>query len=235
MSTPKDTTKKRKPLTPEQTVRQRARQAAWRIRHREETRARSAVYRSLHREDIQQYNAVRRLSQGEAERAYHAVYNATHQDQRRAGNQAYRAAHGEEIRAADRARYAANPEKKRAASRKRRETFPEETRIAKAAWAKAHPEKKYAASQRRRAAKRNAPLNDFTAAQWIALQAACDHRCVYCGKRAKGHLTQDHLTPLAEGGSHTLSNILPACRSCNCRKQAGPVLVPVQPVLLLSA
>jgi hypothetical protein len=88
---------------------------------------------------------------------------------------------------------------------------------------------------RRRAHKRHVPINDFTAAQWKEMQAIYDHRCVYCGKRAKGHLTQDHLTPLSKGGSHTAINILPACRRCNSQKRAGAVLRPVQPLLLTIA
>ena len=86
-----------------------------------------------------------------------------------------------------------------------------------------------------RARKANAPINDFTAAQWREMQGAYDHRCAYCGKRAKGKLTQDHITPLSKGGSHTVSNIVPACRSCNSQKHAGPPLTQVQPLLLTIA
>jgi 5-methylcytosine-specific restriction endonuclease McrA len=99
-------------------------------------------------------------------------------------------------------------------------------------WAQANPEYDRAKKQQRRAAKANAPLNDFTAFQWRSMQEHYNHRCVYCGKRAKGKLTQDHITPLKKGGSHTLSNIIPACRSCNSKKYTGPPLSPVQPLLL---
>ena len=98
-----------------------------------------------------------------------------------------------------------------------------------------HPEQWLEYGSRRRARKKGAPRNDLTAAQWHEIQVAYDHRCVYCGKRVKGHLTQDHLTPLSKGGSHTVSNIVPACGRCNRKKQAGPPLIPVQPLLLTLA
>ena len=46
-------------------------------------------------------------------------------------------------------------------------------------------------------------------------------------------LEMDHITPLSKGGDHTASNIVPCCRSCNAKKGTGPVLKPVQPMLLL--
>lgn len=85
----------------------------------------------------------------------------------------------------------------------------------------------------RRARKAHAPVNDFTAQQWRDMQAAYDHRCVYCGKRCKGKLTQDHITPLSKGGSHTLTNIVPACKNCNSKKHDNVAPIPVQPLLLL--
>jgi 5-methylcytosine-specific restriction endonuclease McrA len=82
-----------------------------------------------------------------------------------------------------------------------------------------------------RARKKAAPINDLTAAQWQAIKAHYGHRCVYCGTKSQ-RLTQDHLTPLSKEGAHTLSNVVPACRSCNSRKFTGPVLKPVQPLLI---
>ena len=88
-----------------------------------------------------------------------------------------------------------------------------------------------AAQQRHRALKKRSPRNDFTAKQWAEVKAHYGHRCVYCGRQMH-RLTMDHITPLSKGGAHTLSNIVPACASCNARKHAGAPLVPVQPLLL---
>ena len=85
---------------------------------------------------------------------------------------------------------------------------------------------------RRRARLANALINDLTAEQWEIIKEIYGHRCVYCGKKSK-RLTQDHLTPISHQGSHTFSNVVPACKSCNSKKHAGPVLCPVQPLLLL--
>jgi len=87
---------------------------------------------------------------------------------------------------------------------------------------------------RRKARLLNAPLNDLTKEQWREIKAAYDYRCVYCGHK-QAHLTQDHITPLARGGSHTLANVVPACGSCNSRKRLGSPIVPVQPLLLTIA
>lgn len=40
--------------------------------------------------------------------------------------------------------------------------------------------------------------------------------CVYCGEREE--ITVDHVIPLSRGGEHAVSNLLPACRSCNSSK-----------------
>lgn len=52
---------------------------------------------------------------------------------------------------------------------------------------------------------------------WKALCRRFGHRCAYCGEKLP--LTMDHVVPLVRGGSNFIGNILPACRSCNCRKQ----------------
>ena len=165
----------------------------------------------------------------------------------RAQQRAHYAANKAVIRAQAKARYAANPERERqysanyrAANRERtnavvrawRAAHPDKAKAVGKAWAAAHPEAVHAARRRRAARVRGAPVADFTAEQWIALQHAFDHRCAYCDRRRKGRLTQDHITPLSQGGAHTASNIVPACASCNSKKHTGPPLRPVQPVLL---
>lgn len=83
------------------------------------------------------------------------------------------------------------------------------------------------------ALKNGAVISNFTAIQWREMQEHYNHRCVYCNKRSKGRLTQDHITPLSKGGNHTLSNVVPACQSCNSKKYVGPPLKPIQPLLIV--
>lgn len=48
-------------------------------------------------------------------------------------------------------------------------------------------------------------------------------KCVYCGATASSSdsaLHLDHLTPRSEGGKDVASNLVLACRSCNCRRHA---------------
>jgi len=59
-------------------------------------------------------------------------------------------------------------------------------------------------------------VHDLTEAQWEALQDAWGG-CAYCGA-AGGALQKDCLLPISRGGRYTLSNVVPACRSCNASK-----------------
>ena len=119
-----------------------------------------------------------------------------------------------------------------ASCRKWNHNNPEKINAHSRQWKRKNPANGIAAGNRRRARKRATAINDFTAAQWLEMQAAYDHRCVYCGTRRKGNLTQDHIIPLSKGGNHTRSNIVPACRSCNSKKGTGKPLAPVQLLLL---
>ena len=97
-------------------------------------------------------------------------------------------------------------------------------------WRRNNPDRANAIRNRHRDARRGAAIVDLTYEQWVEIQAAWGHRCAYCHKKTK--LTMDHLTPVSEGGNHTASNIVPACRSCNAKKHTGPVPTPIQPLLL---
>ncbi len=125
-----------------------------------------------------------------------------------------------------------HPERHRRSGAKYRAENPGESAQRVRTWRKNHPKENAASKKLARARKAHAPVSDFTHAQWVMVQEVFDHRCIYCHKRAKGHLTQDHITPLSKGGSHTLTNIVPACRSCNSKKSTGPPLIPIQPLLL---
>ena len=74
---------------------------------------------------------------------------------------------------------------------------------------------------KRRDAKRRANLRltdcNVTADEWFLILEKYQNKCVYCGKESE-MLTMDHFVPLAEGGTHTKENVVPACRSCNSSK-----------------
>lgn len=58
--------------------------------------------------------------------------------------------------------------------------------------------------------------HDLDAAQWDALIDAWGG-CAYCGVGDQP-LQKDCVQALSRGGRYTLSNIVPACRSCNASK-----------------
>jgi 5-methylcytosine-specific restriction endonuclease McrA len=61
-----------------------------------------------------------------------------------------------------------------------------------------------------------AVVHDLTDGQWRALQDAWGG-CAYCGA-ADRPLQKDCLLPISRGGRYTLSNVVPACGSCNASK-----------------
>ena len=106
------------------------------------------------------------------------------------------------------------------------------------AWRQRNPEKEKARYTRANVKKRQRidamSVHDLTAEQWHEILVTYKFRCIYCGQKSK-NLEQDHLTPLSKGGNHTAQNIVPACRSCNAKKNDKNVPIPVQPVLLTEA
>jgi len=123
------------------------------------------------------------------------------------------------------AKYAANNKPK--INARRRASYAEDpTRV------KSEAAKRYATR------KGNPDDGTLTPEAWEMIKAAYDYRCVYCPPncrwcRTKTHvLTRDHITPVVKGGANSIQNIVPACRSCNGRKQDGPAPFLIQPLLL---
>ena len=73
-----------------------------------------------------------------------------------------------------------------------------------------------ARAARKRQRRMDAVEHDLSDAQWAALQASWGG-CAYCGA-SKRPLQRDCVLPLSRGGRYTLTNIAPACRSCNTSK-----------------
>ena len=57
-----------------------------------------------------------------------------------------------------------------------------------------------------------------TGIEWKALLLFCGNKCAKCGAAEK--VTRDHIRPIYQGGTDSISNIQPLCPSCNYAK--GP-------------
>lgn len=72
--------------------------------------------------------------------------------------------------------------------------------------------------------------SDRPTGQWIrsdlrlAIYLRDEFHCVYCGKNLHGvdpfDITLDHIKPFSMGGSNNPSNLITACRYCNCARGA---------------
>lgn len=62
------------------------------------------------------------------------------------------------------------------------------------------------------------PLQQPTPSQLLTRWAQFGHRCAYCN--ASGELELEHVVPISKGGLHHISNIVPACHSCNSNKRS---------------
>lgn len=90
-------------------------------------------------------------------------------------------------------------------------------------WRAQNPDLVRSIQNKHRAKKAKALIADFTEAQWQQLLEANGERCAYCGTEDT-EICRDHAVPLAVGGDHTLTNIVPSCRVCNSRKHTKTTL-----------
>lgn len=60
----------------------------------------------------------------------------------------------------------------------------------------------------------------------LAIYIRDNFSCGYCGKSLKQadpfDITLDHLVPRVSGGSNESTNLITACRACNCSRQDKP-------------
>jgi 5-methylcytosine-specific restriction endonuclease McrA len=71
-------------------------------------------------------------------------------------------------------------------------------------------------SRKRKQVQKSLPTG-FTLADWKAALAFFDHKCAYCRTPlTKAH--REHFIPVTAGGGYTKDNIVPACPSCNHKK-----------------
>jgi 5-methylcytosine-specific restriction endonuclease McrA len=122
---------------------------------------------------------------------------------------AYRAANHQRTLERRRSYYYANKEEQKRQMRK---------------WYQANKERVKEIVRRRKAMQRSSRrqcLSPLTLNQKIYRFQLWGNSCAYCGSAKK--VTVDHVMPLYQGGHDQIDNVVPACLSCNCSKQARPV------------
>lgn len=110
-----------------------------------------------------------------------------------------------------------NPEKRRESVHKSYEKHKEEKLAYSKKWRMENNDKRIFYEKSRRARIYGAEINDFNKRQWEEVLSEHGNFCHYCG-RDDVRMTMDHVIPLSKGGNHTKSNIVPACLSCNSKK-----------------
>ena len=113
-----------------------------------------------------------------------------------------------------RARYKANPEPYKAQATKWAKDNPEWKAKTDRAYQLNNPHVYRATKQRRKIRKAQNGEYKITAKEWQKLYSS---PCLYCG--SKTNIQADHVIPIARGGIHGISNLVPACQSCNASKR----------------
>lgn len=62
----------------------------------------------------------------------------------------------------------------------------------------------------------------ITGDEWLECLEYFDNACAYCGSTS--NITRDHIEPVSKGGLNLISNIVPACKSCNSSKRNKPLV-----------
>lgn len=153
---------------------------------------------------------------------YQRAYYLEHHEEKIAASKAWRENNRERDRERARSWASRNPQKRAEITSRFYEKHDHVALVN--AWRKANPEKFRRLARRslvhRRARLANAS-GSWTNEQWFQRCAFYGWRCFYCKVQlSELTITVDHRIPLSRGGSNWPSNLVPACKSCNCKKGA---------------
>lgn len=174
----------------------------YRAENREAKAARDKAYQQKHRDKIAEYQKAYRQENSQAASEY---------------QREYRKEHREALIEYGREYYKANRHKRAEYSREYYRQNREMVLASIERYRKLNPDKWLEAQRRRRAAVRGATVVRFSAADLDSRMSYFGYKCWMCSGPFE-HV--DHVKPLSKGGSHMLSNLRPACRSCNSSKSA---------------
>jgi 5-methylcytosine-specific restriction endonuclease McrA len=144
------------------------------------------------------------------------LYRSLHREDRKEGDKKYRDTHKQQRQISNKNRWNKRTEQERERDRKKAH---DRSKM----FLSNNPEKRVEYNNNRRASKMNAGGRGVTLEQWNNVKSEYNYLCVYCGKHKP--LTIDHVVPISKGGLHDVSNIVPACGSCNSRKGNSSLLL----------
>lgn len=180
-------------------------QQRWAKRHRDRMKAACRRWRRRHPEKQREATYKWREKNRAAWNAYQRKWRRKHRHRTNAILRARRKADRENLNAKRRAVRQRSLEKYRLAERLARQRDPVSRRV----------------SHRNSMAKRKQAIGMFTKKEWLTLLRSTGYKCHYCGRGlSRKTATPDHKVPLSRGGSNWIANIVPACLSCNQRKNA---------------
>lgn len=191
---------------------------AWRADNPEKVIAQQKAWREANSERAAVYQKAWREANPERVTAYQKAYRETNREEITARKKAYREANKEEVAARQKAWHEANKEEVAAQGKVYREINREEIAARKKDYRKANPDKVREGNARRRALKAGAD-GSHTCAEFRALCGLSGWVCLCCEtSHEESPLTVDHVVPLSEGGSDSISNLQPLCGYCNDSK-----------------
>lgn len=190
-----------------------------------QVKCRGAFDRSLLRLDgLQPYGRECRLEKRRESRPW---LKDEYRKANREANRAWRQNHREDYLERNRVRVKTYQEKNREKYREQSRAYHEANRDTHRVQMNAYRRdnlEAFAVREANRRARKAKAGGSFTQQEWHDLCAFYDYTCLRCGKQEPDiELTVDHVVSLSQGGSNSIDNLQPLCRSCNTSKHAKSI------------
>lgn len=188
------------------------------LKNREKIKAQVRAYRAANIEKYREYDRSPERRQKSA--AFSKRYYHEHKEEQAAYQKAYRLTHHEAVYARQHRWYEQNKSRVIAKATECNRSNPKRKENCQAYY-RSHKDEARAGVVLRRARQAAATIGDIEAirALYKRIRNARRVACHWCGHNIpKGHRTVDHVIPLAKGGTHCVTNLVPSCAPCNRKK-----------------